>query len=169
MNNKDDIELYKGVIENMMDAFSLHKIILDDSGTPIDYEFVDVNPQFENMTGLSGENIIGKRVTEVLPGVVKDSADWVGKYGEVANTGKSIKFDEYSSDIKKWFSVSAYSPKPGYFVAIFKDITSQVEKEKELEEKIMELEKMNKLMIGRELKMLELKNKLADKDGEEAV
>jgi HAMP domain-containing protein len=39
------------------------------------------------------------------------------------------------------------------------------EKTKELEEKLEEMEKMNELMVGRELTMVELKKKLAEKDG----
>lgn len=36
------------------------------------------------------------------------------------------------------------------------------ERTKELEEKMDELERMNQLMVGRELKMIELKKKIAD-------
>ncbi|MCX6732720.1 MAG: hypothetical protein NTV98_04225 [Candidatus Roizmanbacteria bacterium] len=56
--------------------------------------------------------------------------------------------------------VSAYSPKKGYFVTIFEDITVRKLAENNLQKKFEELEKMNQLMIGRELKMVELKKQV---------
>lgn len=40
------------------------------------------------------------------------------------------------------------------------DITERVKAKKELEDKVDELELMNKLMVGREIKMVELKDKI---------
>ena len=36
-------------------------------GEPCDYRFLDVNPAFERLTGLDGRNVVGRRVSEVLP------------------------------------------------------------------------------------------------------
>jgi PAS domain S-box-containing protein len=91
-------------------------------GKPIDYIFIDVNPAFEQKTGLKRENIIGKKVTEVLPGTATDPENFIGKYGAVALGGESIHFEAYSSDVKKWFLINAYSPQKYYFVVMFKDI-----------------------------------------------
>jgi ABC-type multidrug transport system fused ATPase/permease subunit len=91
----------------MLDGFALHKIITDKKGKPIDYEFIEVNSAFEKMTGLKRDILIGKRVTKTLPGIEKDPADWIGKYGDVALTQKDIRFDsvDYSYvDNKKIFS-----------------------------------------------------------------
>lgn len=53
---------------------------------------------------------------------------------------------------------------PDKVVVIFRDITKRVEFEKELKIKNEELAKLNQLMIGRELKMSELKKQLSEKD-----
>ena len=45
-------------------------------------------------------------------------------------------------------------------LGIFNDVTQKRALEKDLEQKVVDLEKMNKLMIGRELKMAEMKEKL---------
>jgi hypothetical protein len=42
----------------------------------------------------------------------------------------------------------------------FRDVTQRVQSEQALKEKMDELERMNKLMVGRELKMVELKEEL---------
>lgn len=49
-----------------------------------------------------------------------------------------------------------YNNQP-YFLATIQDVTQQLKAERELAEKNAELESMNKMMIGRELKMTELK------------
>jgi len=53
------------LIENLPDAFAYHKFIADSSGNPVDYIFLDVNPAFEQMTGLSREQVTGKKTTEL--------------------------------------------------------------------------------------------------------
>jgi PAS domain S-box-containing protein len=156
--NKD--KEYKLLFSNMTSGFAYHKIITDDSGKPIDYEFIDVNATFEKIVGSDKKDIIGRKVTEVLPGTEKDPADWVGKYGQIALNGGEMKFENYSDSLKKWFYVSVYSPQKGYFVTIFEDITARKLAEDNLNKKFAELEEMNKLMVGRELKMVELKKQI---------
>lgn len=58
---------YRALFMKMLNAFALHKIITDDRGVAIDYEFVDVNTSFEEMTGLKKDIIIGKPVTAIIP------------------------------------------------------------------------------------------------------
>jgi PAS domain S-box-containing protein len=117
--------------EKMMDGFAYHKIIVDKSGKPVDYVFLEVNSAFERMTGLKRENIVGKRVTEVLPGIEKDPADWVSRYGRVALTGEPAEFEDHAVPLGKWFKVSAYSPEKGHFAALFEEITQRKKAEDE--------------------------------------
>ncbi len=81
---KEEEEKYRSLFEKMNDSFALHKIVLDDNDTPIDYIFIEVNKSFEKMLGIKRDDVIGKRVTEVFPGIENDSADWIGTYGKVA-------------------------------------------------------------------------------------
>src|SRR5665647_345329 len=111
--------------DKMLDGFAYHRIVVDRAGKPVDYVFLEVNQAFEKMTGLKRECIIGKKVTEVLLGIEKDPADWVGVYGKVALMGEPIQFENFNEALGKWFKVSAYCPEKGYFVALFEDITER--------------------------------------------
>ncbi|MFC1744882.1 PAS domain S-box protein [Candidatus Riflebacteria bacterium] len=140
---------YRSLFDNMLDGLAYHKIVTDKKNNPIDYIFLEVNHAFERMLGLENENIIGKKVTEVIPGIEKDPADWIGIYGKVAMGGGDIVFEQYAEPLKRWFSVSCYSLKPGYFIAVFHDITVSKHAEEEekrlnrqLQEKNRELEQL---------------------------
>ena len=125
-------EKYRMLFQKMLDGFAFHQIVTDGEGRAIDYIFIEVNKAFENMTGLKRGKIIGKRVTEVLPGMEHDPADWIGQYGEVALSGKELRFEQFSAVLDRWFSVYAYCPDKGYFVTVFRDITERKDAENEL-------------------------------------
>jgi PAS domain S-box-containing protein len=122
---------YRSLFSNMINGFAYHKVLFNDMGKPIDYVYLEVNDAFENMTGLKKENVIGKRVTEVIPGIEEDPVDWIGIYGRVARSGEPMKFENYSEALKKWYSVSAYSQGKGCFATVFEDITKRKEMEME--------------------------------------
>ncbi|MDD5129447.1 MAG: PAS domain S-box protein [Candidatus Omnitrophica bacterium] len=134
---------YKLVFENMLNGFALHEMVLDNSGRPVDYIFLEANPAFERMLEVKKDEIIGRKVTEVLPGIQDDPVDWIGKYGAVAAGHGDLKFENYSSVLRKWFSVNAFSPRAGQFVTITEDITER----KTAEGRIKENEKFLSAII----------------------
>ena len=113
-------EKYRLLFEEMVEGFALHEIILDDKGVPVDYRFLDINPAFEELTGLKKEMVIGHTVKEIMPGI---EDYWVEKYGEIALHGDDLRYENYSKDLGKWFNVTVYCPKFGQFVTVFEDIT----------------------------------------------
>lgn len=129
----------KAIINKMINAYALHRIILDENGNPCDYEFIDVNPSFEQFTGISKEEIIGKRYKEEVESRAEENTDWVGIYGKVALTGEPVSFESYTSAFDKWVTVNAYSPKKYYFITVFSDITELKKSDAEIREKHEEL------------------------------
>ena len=117
-------------LHHLPEAYAYHQVVTNESGDPVDYLFLRANPAFEAMTGLKADDIIGQRVTEVLPGIESGDFDWIAAYGRVALTGEKEEFQQYSKPLDKWYSVTAYSDQPGYFAVLFRDITQWVEKEK---------------------------------------
>ena len=120
------------LIENLPEAFAYHQVVTDSEGEPVDYIFLDVNRAFEEMTGLSREQVKGKKVTELHPGIGNSGFDWIDTYGRVAFTGRSISLEQYSELLGRWYAVTAYSDEPGYFAVFFRDITTRKQAEDEL-------------------------------------
>lgn len=129
---------YRDLFENMLDAFALHEMIFDFSGKPVDYRFLDVNPAFEELTGLKAAEIKNKRVKEVLP----NTEDyWIENYGNVVLTGKMSSFQDYSKELNRYYNVKAYKTGPSHFAVIFNDVTQikKAELEKEITIQLLHL------------------------------
>ena len=123
------------LFQNMTNGFALHEGVRDENGQINDYRFLNVNPAFEKMTGLQRENILGKTAREVIPDIEER---WIKTYTDVMETGESRHFEGYSSVLKKWFSVHAYSPDTNQFVTMVEDISIRKETEQRVQ-RLMDL------------------------------
>ena len=126
---------YRLLIENLPDGLAYCKMVLDNTGKPLDYLFLEVNLSFETLTGFPRENVIGKKVTEVYPGIKGLGFDWISVFGQVAATGQSIRFQQYFELTDRWYDVIAYSDQLGYFAEVFRDITENKKTEEELRQR----------------------------------
>jgi len=113
---------FEQLFTEMLDGFALHEIVCDSEGRPVDYRYIAANPAFERMTGLKAKDIVGRLVTQVLPGVEQY---WIDAFGQVALTGQPAFFENYADALKKHFEVTAFSPASGQFACIFADITER--------------------------------------------
>jgi signal transduction histidine kinase/ActR/RegA family two-component response regulator len=121
---------YDALFGAMPAGCALHEMITDDDGRPVDYRFLAVNAAFEAMTGLKFTDIIGRTVTEVLPGI---EPAWIARYGEVVATGVPARFSDYAEDLGKHFDVVAFRPAPGQFACVVVDVTDRKRAEAERE------------------------------------
>lgn len=134
---------YKALFYNCNEAFAHAKTITDETGKPIDWIYIDVNPAFEKITGLKGEDVIGRKITEILPTIVDDPADWIGRYGKVALTGEETFIEDYSQPMGRWYVVHVFCPKIGEFGATFSDVTERKEMEIQKQELMESLKRSN--------------------------
>ncbi|MGB4424197.1 MAG: HD domain-containing phosphohydrolase [Limnochordia bacterium] len=126
-------ERFRTLVETSINAIALHEIITDEEGRPVDYRFLEVNRAFEQLTGLSADKLIGRTVLEVLPGT---EPFWIETYGRVALTGEPAELEDFSRELGRYYSVRAYSPRPGRFVTVFEDITERRLMENRLREMV---------------------------------
>jgi PAS domain S-box-containing protein len=160
---KKSEEKLRYLFSNMSAGFAYHRIMVDRWGNPVDYVFLEVNHAFEKLTGLRGEELVGRRVTEALPGLEKEATDWIGIYGKVALSGEPAQFESYSEALKRWYGISAFSPQKGYFAVTIDDITQRREAEgeirklnEELKENLAELYQVNSSLRDSRLAALNL-------------
>jgi PAS domain S-box-containing protein len=116
-DNKAD---YSSLFENMFNGFAYCRMLFE-KGRPKDFIYLNVNQAFETLTGL--KNVVGKKVSEVIPGIRESNPELFEFYARVALTGKPERCETYVASLDMWLLVSAHSPLREYFVAIFDVIT----------------------------------------------
>ena len=136
---RESEELYHSLFENMLNGFAYCQMVFE-GDQPQDFIYLSVNAAFETLTGL--KNVVGKRVSEVVPGIQQTAAGLFELYGRVSLSGKPERFEIYLKALRQWFWVSVYSPQKGYFAVTFDVITERKQAEEKLrasEQKFMRL------------------------------
>ena len=116
----------------MVDGFAYCQMIFDESNKPVDFVYLQINDAFEKITGLKRELVVGKNVTQAIPGIREANPELFEIYGRVALTGQTEKFEVFFKPLNMWLHISVYCPKKGYFAAIFEDTTERKQAEQRL-------------------------------------
>ncbi len=113
---------FRSLFENMLSGYA-HCRLIYENGEAVDYEYLAANEAFERVSGL--KDVVGKRVSEVVPGYCRDNPDSMAYFSGVAKSGKPTRWEHYLAALNRWFSFSTYCPAPGEFVVICENITER--------------------------------------------
>lgn len=120
---RESVHRYRTLFTSIDEGFCLCEMIVDDTGRPVDYRFLEVNPAFERLTGLAAAE--GRTARDLVP----DLEDrWVETYARVGLGGETLRFEQGSEAMGRWFIVFASPAGPagsGKFALIFNDITAR--------------------------------------------
>ncbi len=113
---------YRSLFENAGMGIA-HCRMLYEGDTPADFVYLSVNPAFERLTGL--HDVVGRRVSEVIPGITSRDAELLEVYGAVARGEGPKRLEFFVESLKQWFDLSVYCVEPDHFVAVFDVITGR--------------------------------------------
>jgi PAS domain S-box-containing protein len=130
------------LFENAANGVALHEIVLNEQGEPIDYVFSEINPAFEAQTGLSADQVLGRRATEVIPGL--QHPPFIQAYAQLVQSGGPLSFEQYSEQLQRHFYINAYKVDERRIATIFQDITGRKIREKQLQEAKKQAEEASK-------------------------
>jgi len=129
------------------------------------FQFIYVNDSLCKMLGIERENIIGKTLGESLP---QDQMKHFLEIDKMVIDSGQVNISEEPLTGKEGKILTIITKKTRYIdekgnkfiVGIMHDDTKRKVAEETIKNKIIELENVNKLMVGRELKMVELKKEI---------
>lgn len=161
---KSSLDRYRRIFEKSPLAI----VVLDSKG-----RLLDVNDRLFDWLGYSREEVLGKSLVN-MPYLPKHSKLKVAQNFAKRMMGKKV--EPYELDFVSKIGNRRIGIVTGTVIKddkgksiedliMIDDITDRKKMEESLESKIEELKNMNEMMINRELKMVELKNKIKKMEG----
>lgn len=136
---------YRALFTHMAQGFAFCRMAFRE-GVGVDWTYLEVNPAFSALTGL--QNVTGRRVTELIPGIREADPELFERYARVVRTGVPEQFETFVTALHMWFSISVYRPMADHFVAVFEVIDARKRAEEErlqLERQLHRTQKMESL------------------------
>ncbi|MEA1876517.1 MAG: DUF3365 domain-containing protein [Bacteroidota bacterium] len=173
-------ERYLGIIQSTASCIAVFKPI----GNGQNFVFVEFNPMAEKIEKISKDEVIGKKVTEVFPGVVDFGLFKV--FQDVWRTGDPVHFPVsvyQDKRIQGYRENYVYKLPSGEIVSVYQDLTEGKLVEEELashranleemveartlevEQKNKELNNAMKVFVGRELTIRDLQKRIVELGG----
>lgn len=125
---KTSVSRYRDLFDAIDEGFCVIEVLFDADGQAQDYRFLEVNAAFERQTGIN--NSVGRLMREIAP---QHEDYWFEIYGKVAQTGESIRFENYAEQLQRYYDLYAFrvdDPSEHHVAVLFNDITARKQLER---------------------------------------
>jgi PAS domain S-box-containing protein len=113
-------EKYRILFENLSEGFALYELLYDEDGRPADWRVLEVNDAYERHTGISREQVMGRRVGELFPEAIPE---YLPRFSAVVATQAPIEWDTFSKALGRHFRVLTFPAGPDRFASTLSDTT----------------------------------------------
>lgn len=140
---KESEARFRELFDNMSSGVAVYEAVGDGQ----DFIFRDFNSAAERIENIKKEDIVGRGVSEVFPGV-KDSG-LLAVFKKVWITGLPVRFPPFlykDSKMSGWRENYVYKLPCGQIVAVYDDVTERVKAKEQLESLNAELIKSNRVL-----------------------
>ena len=127
---RDSEARYRALFSALDEGFVTCEMLFDDLGKPYDGRFLEVNPAFERLTGLSGA--VGKTMRDLVPNAERW---WIEAFGNVALTGQPSRYENWTEVLGRWFDTYVFpigEPGSRTVAMLFNDVTDRKRAEEAL-------------------------------------
>ena len=116
---------------HMAEGVAIHEVVFDQTGAPVNYRIIDVNPQYELFTGLKPAYVLGKLANEAYG---TSEPPYLSEFSAVALGGRPGHLETYFAPLARHYEISIAPVAYGYFATIFSDVTERKVHEQALRE-----------------------------------
>jgi len=134
-NIKMTADFYKTVVLSAPYGYSYQKAIHNGSGKLNDFEILEVNRKFEDITGLKANDILKSRFSEIFPKLFPVQFDWKNFFGHVALNGGEAQTEQFSPVSGRWYRLNARSDEKNHLTAFYFEIDKPAEEKKSIPQK----------------------------------
>lgn len=113
-------ERYQRLFKAMDQGVQYCELLRDEKGAAVDLRILQVNPAWEKHVGMKADSIIGKKASEWVPNLERE---WLELYDRVVRTGQPERYENYVSDLDRWFEVFVSHKENDRFMVLFTDTT----------------------------------------------
>ncbi|TNC13024.1 PAS domain S-box protein [Methylobacterium terricola] len=127
---------FRSLLEEVEAGFCIVEMRFSADGRAEDFRFVEVNAAFEHQSGLAGAE--GRWMRDLVPG---HEQHWFDAYGEVARTGRAVRFRGHAAWLNRVFDVHAVrigDPVQNRVAVLFEDASDRQEVERRREAQVSE-------------------------------
>ncbi|MBO1113756.1 GAF domain-containing protein [Bordetella petrii] len=121
---RESDQRWRGMFQRMQEGFFLSEAMRDDEGRITDFRFLEVNPAFEQQSGLQAGDTLGHSLREMIPGV----PDLIMQtFINVVETGESAQFEQAAphQGREAWYEAHVHKEGPNRITVLVLDISAR--------------------------------------------
>jgi PAS domain S-box-containing protein len=113
---------YHKLFEMMDDGVAVCELVRSELGRPTDYLVLEVNHSFENHTGLSPSQVVGRKRSEFI---AIPNVRFLEVAAQIIDSDRPDRLEHYNERLDQWFSIGVFPLGGDRFVQLFHDITER--------------------------------------------
>ncbi len=104
------------------DFFLSFKALVNEAGHFVDYILVNVSDNFQSVTGIKAERLLGKKISEIVSGYENELYGIKEIYYNMIPKTRR-KFEKYIEELDRWYLISIFSDNRDSLMLFYNDIT----------------------------------------------
>ncbi len=119
--------LWHGLFQGLREGFMIGAVIRDDAGKIVDWDHLEVNEAFLNVTGFAADQVIGRTALELAPDLPRR---WIDFTAAVVNSGTPATFEQIGAANRRRYDGRTFPIGNDQFATIFVDVTDRIAAER---------------------------------------
>lgn len=152
-------QLLAGILDSACEGIMAFRALKNEEGAIADFVLVMSNKAASKTIGYDAADMVGKSLLGLFPGSLSEGI--FDRYVRVVESQTPQDFEVFvhHEGVRCWLHISA-APWSNGLVVTFEDISARKRVEQELQATILDIERFNRTMLGREERILEMKSEV---------